>query len=391
MSAQPPLPNDTLPYRQQPIDYFGPETNSAVSRLIDRLAMKDVTLEFEERHGYLASVLKALGVPVESQMLVFAKNSVNARLISPEVPRALYFNDEVYVGYVPGAASLEISAVDPRKGAMFYTLAQKPSEPPKFIREENCLVCHASTNSLGIPGHLLKSFLTDSQGNPLRGYSRVTHETPFAKRWGGWYVTGDWGGTPHLGNLTTSAAAADYERQPESAGKRATFNTKFDWNRYPSKHSDLVALLVHDHQTHFHNLITRVRFESLLGRSENSEEVLLRALLFVDEPGLENPLLGSSGFETNFAKMEPRDKKGRSLRQFDLETRLFKYRCSYLIYSAAWEELPAAVKSRLYGRLHAILTGRDESPAFAKLPRDERQALLEILRETKHDLAEAWK
>src|SRR5262249_45899929 len=151
------------------------------------------------------SLLDALEVPVASQMLVFAKNSVNARLISPANPRALYFNDEVSVGWVPGAPAIEVAAVDPHKGAIFYTLKQDSTKATVLAREESCLLCHASSHALDIPGPLVRSFLTDSQGNPTRGYSRVSHDTPFPQRWGGWYVSGDTGSLPHLGNLVAES------------------------------------------------------------------------------------------------------------------------------------------------------------------------------------------
>lgn len=400
-----------LPYRRQPIDYFGVATTDSVARLQARLESGEAHFEYRDGQGYLLSLLDALHVPLASQMLVFAKNSVNARLISPENPRALYFNDEVYVGFVPGAPALEISAVDPQKGAIFYTLRQQADTPARFVREESCLLCHASVNALQVPGHLLRSFLTDPQGNPTQGLSQITHDTPFSQRWGGWYVTGDTGDLPHRGNLTTSVDLEEHLRHPDGPGRSVELRKRLEVAKYPAANSDLVALLVHDHQVHFHNLVTRINFEERLGRpttAENDEaspgdnlsvadrlttfeEKLVRYLLFVDEPPLESPILGSTSFETNFPKPGPRDSRGRSLRQFDLETRLFRYRCSYLIYSPAFDGLPVKVKARLYRRLWEML-GNETAPApYDRLPRTERRAIVEILRETKRDLPESWK
>ncbi len=382
---------ESFPYRQPPVDYFGDQLVDPVSKVRDRIEEGELALDFEPGTGYLRSFLKALDVPVESQMLVFAKNSVNARLISPDNPRALYFNESTYVGFVPGAPFLEVSSVDPRKGAIFYTLAQTKEKSPRLTREESCLLCHASNNSLNVPGHLVRSFVTDVEGNPSRGYSKINHETPLAKRWGGWYVTGDTGDQPHLGNLSTAADLLDYERHRTGPGRPVDLKKRFDLAKYPAAHSDAVALLVHDHQTHLHNLIVRVSYEHQYQKSASSEEDLLRYLLFVDEARLEHPVLGSSGFEAWFVKHGPRDKLGRSLRQFDLDTRLFKYRCSYLIYSAAFESLPAPILERIYRRLWEVLSAAEPPAPFDRLPRTERTAILEILRDTKTDLPAYWR
>jgi hypothetical protein len=384
-------PVETFPYRQPPIEYFSDELNDPVSKLSERIDKGEIRLEFEAGTGYLRSFLKALDVPLDSQMFVFAKNSVNARLISPDNPRALYFNEYVYVGFVPGAPFLEISAVDPRKGAIFYTLPQKADEPARLAREESCLLCHASNNSLNVPGHLVRSFVTDVQGNPTRGYSKVNDATPLAHRGGGWYVTGDFGNQPHLGNLSTSADLLDYERNRDGPGRVVDLKKRVDLAKYLATQSDIVALLVHDHQTYLHNLIARVNYEYQYQKQANSEDELVRALLFVDEAPLDHALLGSSAFESWFAKQGPRDKQGRSLRQFDLETRLFKYRCSYLFYSVAFDNLPPPVKERLIRRIFDILCAADPPEPFNKLPRFERTAIFEILRETKGDLPEYWK
>ncbi|MBI3862151.1 MAG: hypothetical protein HY290_09680 [Planctomycetia bacterium] len=384
---------ETFPYRQEPVNYFSDELADPVSKLRSEIDMGTVRLEFEKEggRGYLRSLLKALDVSPASQMLVFAKNSVNARTISPENPRALYFNDAAYIGFVPGAPFLEISAVDPRKGAVFYTLAQKDDATPSLVREESCLLCHVSVNSLHVPGHLVRSFVTDPQGNPGRGYSRVTHDSPYANRWGGYFVTGDFGSLPHLGNLSTAADLLEHERHRDGPGRPVDLARRLDAAKYLSSHSDVVALLVHEHQTHGHNLLTRVNYEHQFQKPENSEEELLRYLLFADEPPLEDPVLGSSAYESGFVKLGPRDGQGRTLRQFDLETRLFKYRLSYLIYSDSFDLLPDPVRLRLYRRLWEILSAERPAAPFDRLPRAERTAVLEIVRDTKRGLPEYWK
>src|SRR5262249_51944274 len=158
--------------------------------------------------------------------------------------------------------------------------------------------------------------VTDIQGNPTRGYSKVSDATPLAQRWGGWYVTGDFGDQPHLGNLSTAADLLEHDRHREGPGRCVDLKKRLDLTRYPGAHSDVVALLVHDHQTHLHNLIARVNYEHQYEKSGGSEEHLLRALLFVDEAPFDHPLLGSSAFEARFVKLGPHDNQGRSLRQF---------------------------------------------------------------------------
>ena len=389
--AQTSSPAVVFPYRQPPVDYFGDDLRDAVSKLKEQIDRGEARLEFEPRTGYLRSLLKALDVSIRSQTLVFAKNSVNARIISPENPRALYFNDAVYVGYVPGAPFLEISAVDPRKGAIFYSLSQKANETAHLDREESCLLCHASGNSLNVPGHLVRSFLTDPQGNPMRGHSQINHETPLGERWGGFYVTGDFGSQPHLGNISTAADLAAHERHKDGPGRPVDLKGRIDVSKYPAAHSDVVALLVHDHQTHMHNLLTRVNYEHQYQKGTNSEEELLRFLLFAGEPPLEHPILGSSAYEAWFEKQGPRDSQGRSLRQFDLQTRLFKYRLSYLVYSEAFDNLPQPVQARIYRRLWEVLSAEDPPAPYDRLPRAERTAILEIVRDTKESLPDYWK
>ncbi|HVV99477.1 MAG TPA: hypothetical protein VHB77_04015 [Planctomycetaceae bacterium] len=371
-----------LPYGQQPIDYGGPDADDRVARLAAELESGGRTLEHREEHGYLRALLEALQIPIESQLLVFSKSSANVQLISPKTPRAIYFNDDVYVGWIPGIEALEISAVDPNKGGMFYTLSQKADGPPRIIRRERCLVCHASQGSLRVPGHLDRSFTTDLQGNLRDGHSRITHDSPLAQRWGGWYVTGTHGTQPHLGNLFGDEAVRQHRGDPTHGGNLTDLSKVFEIDRYPSPHSDIIAHLVLDHQVHGHNLLTRLNYESRLERPSQVHEALVRYLLFADEPRFESPIAGTSGFADWFTRQGARDSRGRSLRTLDLQQRLLKYRLSWLIDSPGVDALPAEAKRRLYQGLSAALTG--PNPA-SWLPADERQAIVEILREIKPD------
>ena len=118
--------------------------------------------------------------------------------------------------------------------------------------------------------------------------------------------------------------------------------------------------------------------------------LVLKHFLFVEEALLTDRVQGVSGFAEQFAQRGPRDKRGRSLRDFNLQTRIFQYPCSYLIYSAAFDGLPAELKQIVYRKLHDVLTGLDQSSTYQHLSNEDRQAILEILRDTKHDLPAAW-
>lgn len=396
-AAEPPQPrrvslDDPLPYGQQPIDYHGAESNDAIARLNRRLQAGEVRLERNDGTGYLRSVLQKLDVPVASQVLVFSKTALHRRLVGPDNPRAVYFNDETYVAWTPGSGELEVSALDPRKGAVFYTLSQYRSASLHFERDRRCLTCHAGSSTLGVPGYRKRSVRTDKRGRPLVGYSALSHTKPLSRRWGGWYVTGTHGKQRHLGNFAGNEHA-DHDRAIPADGANVTdLSSQFGTDRYPSPHSDIVAHLVLDHQVRGQNLLIRVGQEHRLGRRSDAEDRLLRYLLFVDEAPLQAPVRGTSGFAAWFEQQGPRDAQGRSLRDFDLEERLFKYRLSYLVYSPAFKGLPDEVKQRVYRRLWDALHGRDEVVDVTDtIPQNERQAVIDILADTRNDLPKCWR
>lgn len=405
-------------FEAEPINYYTAPVDDPVTRLQKQIDDGEVHLDWDAEHGYLPSVLKALGIPHESQMLVFSKTSLQQERISPSRPRALYFNDDAYVGWVRYGPVLEISAVDPGQGAMYYTLAQRLSQRPQFVRDRgDCLSCHASSRTWDVPGHIVRSVYTAPDGHPHFGAGtfRTDHSSPFSERWGGWYVTGTHGALRHMGNVV----AGDAER-PElldrEAGANVTDLTSIvDTKPYLTHHSDLVALMVLEHQADMHNLITRANYDarralrdgrimnqmlnepedhisdSTRRRIENAGQRLLKYLLFVDEAALAEPVRGTSGFAERFAEIGPCDKLGRSLRDFDLQRRLFRYPCSYLIYSEAFDALPELLREHVLRQLWEILIQRNTSGTYEHLSLADRQAILEILRETKPNLPDYWK
>ena len=338
------------------------------------------TLAFEPAHGYLPAVLGALGIPVESQIAVFAKSSFQQHLINPQNARAIYFNDSVVVSWVRGAPVLEIASGDPRQGTIFYSVNQRAAGNPMLARRNDCLTCHESYDTLGVPGMLLRSVYPANDGFVMRelGSYNIDHRVAFAHRWGGWFVNGKTDAMSHLGN-----AAFKSEGEAESV--------ESNLNGYLSPHSDMVALMVFDHQMHLTNLLTRVGWETRFALHEKSmtpEKLAGMAaeiagyMLFVDEARIPSPVRGVSGFQEKFAAQDPFDSKGRSLRQFDLSRRMMRYPCSYMIYSAAFDGLPAEAKDAIYRRMWLVLSG----DLASRLSGIDRRAIVEILRDTKKDL-----
>ena len=404
-----PLDNEAIQYATRPID-------DPITRLKKRIASGEMKLTFEEGYGYLRSVLKALDIPLESQVLVFTKTSFQAPRINPRMPRALYFNDSASVGFVRGGDVLEIAAHDPKQGVIFYTIDQEPSYRQKIERNDTCLQCHHSGGTLGVPGLFVSSVYPDSSGMPLfqNGTFVVNHTRAFAERWGGWYVTGTHGKQTHRGNAVVRDKNRPDQLETEGTQNRTDLTRLFDTGAYLSPHSDIAALMVLEHQTHMTNLITRVGFEarmalhssqvinkalgepidglseSTVRRINNASEELLEYMLFAEEAAITEPIRGTSGFAEVFAKAGPRDKSGRSLRDIDLTSRLFRFPCSYMIYSEAFDSMPAEARERILRRLWEVLNGDNKNPAFKRLTPKDRQAILEILTETKDNLPAWW-
>lgn len=410
-------------YDQDPVRYASTPSNDAVARLQRRLATGEVTLDHNAGNGYLASLLKHLGVPTSSQSLVFSKTSFQRDRISPSNPRALFFDDSTYVGWVPGADVLELAATDPDLGTVFYTLDQRPpagiaARPALERQTHSCLQCHAGAMTRDTPGLLVRSVFTDRNGQPVlsAGTFLTAQPSPWSERWGGWYVTGTHGRQRHMGN----AIVAD-EGRPEAtfdreAGANVTdLSARFDTSAYPAPGSDVVALMVLEHQAGTHNLLTRAnhaarfalrdqlamnralgrpeehRSESTTARIEAAGELLVRQMLFADEPPLNDSVKGTTSFADDFEARGPKDAIGRSLRELDLKRRLFRYPCSYLIYSESFDALPSELKEFVYRRLWQVLAVEDAPSDFPPLKRSQRRAIIRILAETKPGLPPFWK
>lgn len=408
-----------IPYSDAPINYRSQDLTDPVALLEKQIEAGKVTLTYDADQGYLRSILSLLKVPVESQTLVFSKTSFQYPKISPEHPRALYYNDDVYVGKVHQGNAIEIVSFDPRQGAIFYLLDEQKVDKPVIQRAElDCTQCHIAAGTRGVPGVLLRSVYSTPTGTLTpRSPSYITdQESPLKQRWGGWYVSGALGSATMANGIVADAPAG---AAPQGGAPQLTsLGRPYDPAAYLAPGSDQVALLVLTHQAQMHNLITLTNYQTRLAlyalqkagtrtdgvalealpeatrrQIEKPADQLLHHLLFINETklGLDAPqVIKTSAFAREFAAQGVRDGKGRSLRDFDLHDRIFKYPCSYLVYNAAFDDLPEPAKGYIYHRLLQVLSGQDRSAEFASLAPADRQAILSILLETKPGLPAEW-
>ncbi|HEY3839855.1 MAG TPA: hypothetical protein VGL72_24960 [Bryobacteraceae bacterium] len=372
--------------------YTGPVADP-VYELNRKLQDGSVQLKFDGAQGYLRSLLAALNIPVESQLVVFSKTSLLGHLITPSHPRTIYFNDSVVLTWIPGEPFVEFAAEDPRQGIIFYALDDKPSAKPRITRHNaDCLNCHHSLASMGVPGMLVRSVLTSDSGTPLSylGDTFPDHRSPFTERWGGWYVTGARVPSGHRGNVRVTIDGATKSEMMTTAPDLRSLQGRLDSSAYLTPYSDVVAMLVFEHQMHMMNLLTRFGWDARTtpgGAVREEANELVDYMLFVDEWPLGGSRIeGNSGFEDKFSALGPRDSKGRSLRQFDLRRHLMLYPCSYMIYSAAFDALPAEAQAAIYRRIWQILSGEERTGKYGSIPLTSRRAAVEILRETKPGL-----
>lgn len=371
------------------IQYFQQPVSDAVAHLANVAFTDDPVRN-------LSALLKSFGVNADSQALVFSKTSFQSSKIGPSNPRAIYFNDDVAIGFVRGSDSVEVAATDPKQGVVFYTVNLKKPGSPAFQRGEVCLKCHQGPATSGVPGVFVGSVFPNMSGSPSRVEAIITdHRTRFEDRWGGWYVNATRGQQRDRANAVASNPAEPEVLDPEPQNQ-TTLLKKFNPNGYLAPVSDIVALMTFEHQTQMTNYMTRLGWEARIagqgGKSyDRTLDAMIEYMLFVDEVLLPEPIEGVSTFTQTFPQRGPRDTRGRSLRDFDLQKRLFRYPLSYMIYSTQFDALPDPVRDRVYQRLYEILTGKDETPKFARLSASDRKAILEILRDTKKNLPEYWR
>jgi hypothetical protein len=284
-------------------------------------------------------------------------------------------------------------AIDPALGPVFYGFDPQDARDGRrtFVREASCLRCHAGTAVNQLPGLLALSGATAADGEPLAAEKAefADDQIPFERRWGGWYVTGYAGKVSHRGNAFAreDGGRIDFNLSDQRPIELSGY---FSVSAYLAPTSDIVALMVLEHQVAMHNSLTRAGYrvrQALAPASETSgadreralaeaSEDVLDHLLFRNAAPLPEGIAGSEGF---------RSREGHSLKDLSLHGRLLANRCSFLIYSNSFASLPAPLKDRILDRLAAVLQGGDSSGRYAYLETDEKRRILEVLGETHPD------
>ncbi len=427
-------------FEYPPIRYSDASPKDAVAALGKTIERDGWSSDPKDQRAFLREVLERLEVPVESQVLVFSQTSFQLRAISPSTPRAVYFSDDCYVGWVQNGA-IEVACSDPELGTTFYQLDPRGTKRPRFRRDNGCLSCHASGRTGRVPGLLVRSVYPDERGFPIlsAGSFVTTDRSPLEERWGGWYVTGTHGSQRHMGNAIASRTSTSVEFDVDRGANQTSLAQYFWTEPYLVPTSDIVALMVLEHQLGVHNALVRANFKtrqalyrrSVLERTvgaadaplderdvrtklgdeavarhaddslgglrgvgrkivEREADRVVERLLFAGEIKLRGGVRGGEGFEKAFLRTRRASSSGRSLRDFHLERRLFKHRCSFMIYSRAFAALPPVMKDLVYRRLWNVLTANELPEKFAHLGTKERTQIVEILRETKDGLPDYW-
>ena len=403
---------DTPDYEQPPVSYSATTPHDALAKLRQRIDSGELAFAGSDKQALL-TLLDALGVPVASQILVFSKTSLQRARIRPDHPRALYFSDSVYVGWVPGGL-LEVTAIDAQLGPIFYSLALDAlrKQPPTIQRDSDCLRCHGGTFVRDIPGLFARSLFPDAKGEPMlrHGTVLVDDETPFEQRWGGWYVTGYQGKPAHRGNVCASEAGEQLVFSP-TPQRPEKLTGLFPTDDYPKATSDVVALLVFQHQLAMHNSITSAAlmyrkmlayqhelqanlkepvtdepaYDSVKKVVSGVTQDVVDHLLFRRAVALPEGIVGNPDFKQAFALGAPRSAAGYSLKDLQLHERLMLQRCSFLIYSESFLALPPTLKNCILERLFAALRSHDPKDRYSYLPAEEKHRILDILIETHPD------
>lgn len=388
-------------FAQPPHNYWQRTPTDRFTELKADLESRRIALDYSSEKAFVSSLLNALGIPASSQLLVFSTTSLQLSLISTSRPRAVYFNEDLYLGYVQGGR-IEIVSLDPELGGIFYIFDIPREESPLRIERSNrCMNCHAASETRYVPGLLVKSVLSGPNRGSLDAFrlDDIGHGVPFAERFGGWYVTGQHSITNHWGNLTGRLSPEGLTKIPVEPGQQ------FDWDRYPAATSDILPHLLHEHQAGFVNRAVEASYRARAYlhasqgqlNTEQAEELdkqarqLTRYLLFADEAPLpEGGVQGSPAFRQDFQRNKKSAADGSSLKDFDLRTHLFKHRCSYMIYSSAFQGLPPIMKQRVYRRIRQALDVNKSEVEFAYLASAEKGRIRAILNETLPDLPSGW-
>ncbi len=385
---------EPVKFSDPPHSYWTRPLKDRLSPLITAIETGKVPLDASSDLAFLRSILRLLEVPESSQMLVFSATSLQQAIISPANPRALYFNEETYVGYIPGG-KIEVISMDPALGAIFHIIPVPRGGYPQVERSTKCMNCHVDAETRNVPGLVVKSVIPGPNGGSLMAFRKEQngHAVPFAERFGGWYLTGKHGITGHWGNVAGRFNAGQLTKIPLDPAAR------FEASRHLRATSDILPQLIHEHQAGFDNRVIEAAYrtrELLTAKApdapaqiEKFARDLARYILFADEAALPGPVEGDPDYKADFLRNQ-RLVGTASLKAFELKTRLFRFRCSYMIYSPLFQGLDPALKQRIYRRIGQALDTTRPDAEFAYLPVAEKQGIRTILRATLRELPAGW-
>jgi hypothetical protein len=383
-------------YDSAPINYNDAE---AVDTVADFFKEGAGTWRAKGRSGYLKDFLETFDIPVESQVLVYSKTSLQVSHIRPENPRAIYFNKDIYVGWVPNGDLLEIIASSPTTGNNFYSISNSDQRPNLVRETHNCLRCHGGSFTRDIPAPFVRSVFPDFEGQPIfkAGTTVVDQSTPFVDRRGGWLVTGS--DFSHRGNRI-------FAETEQGADAGSSFDiTQVRADGYLFTGSDSVALMILEHQSELHRLIAHLslqtqtalysqrKFDELLGRTDpisdstrrqikSVADKLLRYMFFAEEASVPPMDLDRSPYARYFNGNGPKDKQGRSLYDLKMDGRMFQHPFSYMVYSDAFQNLPAEAMDYIRGELQLILDPSFSHENLEHLSVQDKLSIKQILKET---------
>ena len=382
-------------------EYWTRPPNTRFTQLKDEIEKGAVTLTTENERALLLDLLARLEIPVSSQLLVTSATSLQKGLIHPGNPRAIYFNEDTYVGWVPRGRT-EVGSLDPELGAIFYIFdSLRSGREPRIARTSNCMNCHTPPYLGFIPALVVESVVPGMTGGGETAFrrDRTGHDVPLNERFGGWIVTGAPDAMRHWGNIVMTYDENGRHQQTVAPGEL------FDLGRYATGTSDILPHLLHEHQAGFVNrvLFAGYRFREWRGNEaadlsgEATERLrvlddlarpVVEYLLFADEAPLpDGGIEGNTDYKNAFLANKRVSRAGLSLKDFDLRDRLFKHRCSYMIYSPTFAAMPKPLKERVYHLLHKALADIPSPSRFAYLPIEERRAIRSILSETLSDFS----
>lgn len=392
--------------------YGAAKKTDPMSRLMTRAASGEFDFGKEDGLPLLRKILTALDVPESSQILVFSRTSLQRELIEPGNPRAMYFNEETHVAWMPDG-KVEIISFDPAVGGIFFIEEpdRAPDSPIRFTSQGGCFGCHGGAATNYLPGPLARSTYTSSEGKrlgQLRGHNRMGHQVPFPDRWGGYFVTGAPSSLGHLGNVFATREGGVFKTGPAAGPTRIDLGEFFDAKKYLRPDSNVLPLSLFDHQIEAHNLIMEcayrwrhLEYETVKNggivnpetreKTDRAFDKLVRYLLFADEASIAGAdLIVSADYQNDFRKDRKMDENGLSLKDFDLKTHLFSHRLSYMVYAQPFASAPAGMRTEIYGRLWNILAPEKAPAGYEYFVPGERAKIVSILKATKSDLPDEW-